>query len=74
MKPPRIPSGDGAGQHGLIVSTDFLARRYRTFNSNVFVCRNDLDLKRFDLTRVPRGRVNVGWSGATGHAEALGRG
>jgi glycosyltransferase involved in cell wall biosynthesis len=57
---------------GLIVSTDFLAQRYRAFNPTVFVCRNGLDLGRYQLTRVPSdSRVTIGWAGGTGHHEAV---
>ena len=56
---------------GVIVSTEFLARRFRAFNKNLWVCRNGLDLKRYALTRPPHDGVTVGWSGATGHREAV---
>jgi glycosyltransferase involved in cell wall biosynthesis len=56
---------------GVIVSTEYLARRYRAFNKNVFVCRNGLDLKRYALTLPERDHVNVGWAGGTGHREAM---
>lgn len=56
---------------GLIVSTDFLARRYRALNPNVWVCRNGLDLGRYSLTRPPRDHVTIGWAGGTGHEEAV---
>lgn len=55
---------------GLIVSTEFLARRYAKFNSNVYVCENGIDLARYALTRPPRPSVNIGWAGATGHQRA----
>lgn len=57
---------------GLIVSTEFLARRYGTLNPNVWVCRNGLDLGRYELTRPPaRDTITIGWAGATGHREAV---
>jgi hypothetical protein len=52
---------------GLIVSTEYLARRYRRFNENVWVCENGLDTARYELTRPPRETVNIGWAGGTGH-------
>jgi glycosyltransferase involved in cell wall biosynthesis len=55
----------------MIVSTDYLARRYKKFNRNVFVCRNGLDIARYELTRPERPTVNIGWAGATGHRETL---
>jgi hypothetical protein len=56
---------------GLIVSTEYLGRRYRKFNKRVYVCRNGLDLERYRLTIPERSTVNIGWSGATGHAVPL---
>ena len=56
---------------GLIVSTEFLARRYRTFNPHVWVCRNGVDMARYALTRPPRDTVTIGWAGGTGHANAI---
>jgi glycosyltransferase involved in cell wall biosynthesis len=57
---------------GLIVSTEFLAKRYRALNDRVWVCRNGLDLGRYALTP-PRGgeQVTIGWAGGTGHREAM---
>lgn len=56
---------------GLVVSTEWLARRYRSFNPNVWVCRNGLDMRRYALTRPARAEVNIGWAGGTGHREAV---
>lgn len=56
---------------GLIVSTPYLAEQYRHFNKRVYVCRNGIDLKRYDLKRPKRETVNIGWAGATGHFEAV---
>jgi glycosyltransferase involved in cell wall biosynthesis len=58
---------------GLIVSTDYLGRRYRAFNRNVWVCENGIDLGRYALTIPERETVNIIWVGATGHARALER-
>jgi glycosyltransferase involved in cell wall biosynthesis len=55
---------------GVICSTEWLAQRFRAVNPNTFVCRNGIDLKRYDLTRPQRDDVAIGWSGATGHAES----
>ena len=56
---------------GLIVATEFLAQRYRPLNPRVWVCRNGLDLGRFDLTPPGNGdQVTIGWAGGTGHEEA----
>ena len=57
---------------GVIVSTPFLAQRYRAFNPNIAVCRNGLDLGRYSLTPVrPADAVTIGWAGGVGHQEAL---
>jgi glycosyltransferase involved in cell wall biosynthesis len=56
---------------GVICSTDFLARRYGALNGRTFVCRNGLDLKRYDLTRGAGAQVTLGWAGATGHQRAF---
>lgn len=55
----------------LIVSSDFIARAYRSFNRRVFVCRNGIDASRYKLTRPARPTVNIGWAGATGHDDAM---
>jgi glycosyltransferase involved in cell wall biosynthesis len=56
---------------GMIVSTDWLAERYRAFNPAVHVCRNGIDLRRYALTRPAREHVGIGWAGGTGHLSAL---
>lgn len=56
---------------GLIVSTEYIGRRYRAFNRNVWVCENGIDLGRYTLTVPERESVNIIWVGATGHAKAL---
>jgi glycosyltransferase involved in cell wall biosynthesis len=56
---------------GVICSTDFLARRYASVNPDVCVCRNGLDLRRYDLTRLPRATVTIGWAGGAGHEAAV---
>ena len=41
----------------------YLARRYGRFNPRTFVCRNGLDLRRYDLERPARDGVVIGWAG-----------
>jgi glycosyltransferase involved in cell wall biosynthesis len=55
---------------GVICSTEWLAGQYRKLNPATYVCQNGIDLKRYALTLPEREHVGVGWSGATGHAEA----
>lgn len=56
---------------GIICSTEYIARRYRAFNENVWVCENGLDVGRYELTRPERPTVNIGWAGGTGHEHAV---
>jgi glycosyltransferase involved in cell wall biosynthesis len=56
---------------GVICSTTWLAQRYRSLNPATYVCQNGIDLKRYAVTRPARDHVGVGWSGATGHREAV---
>ena len=50
----------------LIVSTDWLAERYR--HPSTFVCRNGLDLPRYEQKAVESPfDLTIGWSGGTGH-------
>jgi glycosyltransferase involved in cell wall biosynthesis len=56
---------------GLICSTDYLARRYGSFNARVWVCRNGLDLARYDLEPAPHEGVTIGWAGGVGHKAAV---
>lgn len=56
---------------GIICSTDYIARRYARHNRKIYVCRNGLDLGRYNLTRPSRPTVNFGWAGATGHIATL---
>jgi glycosyltransferase involved in cell wall biosynthesis len=63
---------------GVIVSTQFLADKYRhnAREGRVWVCENGLDLGRYRLTRPRRGdvagreTVTIMWAGATGHVRA----
>lgn len=55
----------------MIVSTEYLLNAYRHFNKKVYVCENGVDVKRYDLKLPSRPTVNVGWSGATGHRNAV---
>jgi glycosyltransferase involved in cell wall biosynthesis len=57
---------------GVICSTPYIASRYRSFNSEVDVCLNGLDLARYALTRTPReDETWIGWAGGTGHRDAV---
>jgi len=60
-----------ADADGVICSTEWLGRRYRSVNPNTFVCRNGIDLKRYALTRPHRDDVAIGWAGATGHRDGV---
>lgn len=56
---------------GLIASTPFLLERYGPRAPRAWLCRNGIDLPRYELTRPPRDEVVTGWAGATGHAAAI---
>ena len=58
---------------GVIGSTSFIARRYRSFNSRTWECRNGIDLKRYARSRPPRSGVTIGWAGGVGHKASLAR-
>ena len=58
---------------GVICSTPYLARRYRSFNSRTWACRNGIDLRRYAWPRPPREGVTLGWSGGVGHKASLAR-
>lgn len=60
---------------GMIVSTPYLARRYRAFNPRTWACPNGIDLKRYAWPRPPRpdGVVTIGWAGGVGHQASLER-
>ena len=57
---------------GVIVSTEWLAKKYAPLNKNIWVCKNGLDLGRYDKDRAAHPGVNIGWAGATGHSIAFG--
>ena len=56
---------------GLICSTEWLAQRYASVNRNTWVCRNGIDLVRYDFSRPQRSHVGIGWAGGTGHVVAM---
>jgi glycosyltransferase involved in cell wall biosynthesis len=56
---------------GLIASTEYIARRYSKFSKRTFVCKNGIDMARYNLTIPERSTVNVVWAGATGHVQTL---
>jgi glycosyltransferase involved in cell wall biosynthesis len=56
---------------GVVCSTDYLARRYRSINPRTWVCRNAIDLPRYRFTRPATDTVTIGWAGGTGHREAM---
>ena len=58
---------------GIICSTAFIARRYSSFNSRTWECRNGIDLKRYEWPKPPRSGVTIGWAGGVGHRQSLAR-
>jgi glycosyltransferase involved in cell wall biosynthesis len=58
---------------GIICSTAFIARRYSSFSSRTWECRNGIDLKRYEWPKPPRSGVTIGWAGGVGHRQSLAR-
>jgi len=59
---------------GIICSTDFIARRYRSFNARTWTCQNGIDLNRYEGAKPDRhGTVTIGWAGGVGHKASLAR-
>lgn len=52
---------------GLICSTEFLKGKYGRFSPRSWVCKNGLDMGRYERNTPPHDMVNIGWAGATGH-------
>jgi glycosyltransferase involved in cell wall biosynthesis len=55
----------------MICSTQYIADQYAEINPNVHVCRNGVDLRRYQLGKPKRDTVNVGWAGSTGHRRSM---
>jgi glycosyltransferase involved in cell wall biosynthesis len=55
----------------IFTTTEWIAGNYLSFNKNVYICQNGLDLRRYELTRPRRESVNIGWAGATGHQDTV---
>ena len=58
---------------GIVCSTDYLARRYRSFNERTWACYNGIDVKRYAWPRPERTGVTIGWAGGVGHKASLAR-
>jgi glycosyltransferase involved in cell wall biosynthesis len=58
---------------GIVCSTDYLARRYRTFNSRTWACYNGIDFKRYAWPKPERTGVTIGWAGGVGHKASIER-
>jgi glycosyltransferase involved in cell wall biosynthesis len=58
---------------GIVCSTDYIARRYRSFNDRTWACYNGIDLKRYAWPKPAREGVTIGWAGGVGHIASLAR-
>jgi glycosyltransferase involved in cell wall biosynthesis len=59
---------------GVVCSTDYIARRYRSFNARTWTCQNGIDLNRYTGSKPERGEwVTIGWAGGVGHKASLAR-
>jgi glycosyltransferase involved in cell wall biosynthesis len=58
---------------GIITTNQFLAEKYKQYGPT-WVCRNGIDLQRYQYTRRPHNEFRFGWAGApgVGHREAMG--
>lgn len=55
---------------GMIVTTEFLAQRYRKFNERIWICRNSIEGRRYQEFSPPSrgdGSLHIGWAGGEGH-------
>lgn len=58
----------------MIVSTGWLAKKYRVFNKKIFICKNGIEVRRYGQFKRPERRtLNIGWAGGVGHLEAIKR-
>jgi glycosyltransferase involved in cell wall biosynthesis len=57
----------------LICSTEFLANEYSKYNSEVYVCENGIDTELYENQKQQTQEETVffGWSGGTGHLQAI---
>ena len=59
---------------GMIVSTEFLARRYRQINKRLWVCKNSIEGSRYAPHVLPeRDKLHLGWAGGEGHQVSMKR-
>lgn len=57
---------------GIIVSTPFLAERYRKFNRSIYLCENAIDVDRYAPFRpTSRSAIHIGWAGTIGQDSAV---
>jgi glycosyltransferase involved in cell wall biosynthesis len=58
---------------GIICSTEFLGNEYKKYNDNIYICKNGIDCGLYDVARPQRedGVIMIGWSGGTGHLQAI---
>lgn len=57
---------------GFLCSTEFLAKTYRKYNENAWVCRNGVEGYRYcDLELPQRNETHIGWAGGEGHQNSV---
>lgn len=56
----------------MICSTQFLSDQYKKYNPNQYVCKNGIDVQRYNVERPEREYLMIGWAGGTGHNLAVG--
>lgn len=55
----------------IITSTEWIATNYARFNETIYVCRNGIDPRRYELGRAKHDTINIGWAGGTGHKKVV---
>jgi glycosyltransferase involved in cell wall biosynthesis len=55
----------------LICSTEFLASRYKKYNSKIFVCPIGVETRLYDIELPKRDHIALGWAGGAGHNIAM---
>jgi glycosyltransferase involved in cell wall biosynthesis len=58
---------------GIICSTEFLGNEYKKYNKNIYICKNGIDTYLYNNQPIyyEDDRVVIGWSGGTGHLQAV---
>jgi len=68
----QVATAQMRGSDGIIVSTPYLAERYREFNDRIYVIPNSIDLKAWKAPKPKKSdRIRIGWIGSGAHSADL---